>query len=143
MDIIFQQNESVGVLIARVFLGLLFVFQGYDALFNVKVENIIETYEGALLKKGFPRFLTTFGSWFSSCVEFVGGLFLVFGFLEYFTLYLLGINLVLVSAAFGILQPMWDMKFVFPRLILLIFLIIAPSEWNAYTLDNLILTLKN
>lgn len=55
METIAIQNEITAAFIARVFLGLLFFFQGYDAIFNVKIKNVIETYEGAFRKKGFQN----------------------------------------------------------------------------------------
>jgi len=62
MEAIILNHEAASVLIARVFLGLLFFFQGYDAIFNVKVKNVIEAYENSFAKKGIPRFLTVCGS---------------------------------------------------------------------------------
>jgi putative oxidoreductase len=138
MEVIIQHHEIAAVFIARVFLGLLFLFQGYDAVFNVKVSNIIETYENSFAYKGIPRFLTVLGSWFTSYVELIGGFLLVIGLFEYYALYLLGINLIIASIAFGIATPMWDMRFVFPRLVLLIFLLAVPYSWHAWSIDNLL-----
>jgi uncharacterized membrane protein YphA (DoxX/SURF4 family) len=131
------QHQEAAVLIARIFLGLLFFFQGFDAVFNIKVKNVIEAYETSFAHKGIPRFLTVWGSWFTSLVELIGGTFLVFGLFEYYVLALLGINLIIASIAFGITNPMWDMRFMFPRLVLLLFLMVVPSSWNILTLDSL------
>ena len=143
MESIIQHHEVVAAFIARVFLGSLFFFQGYDAVFNIKVKNVIETYEASFLQKGIPRFVTVCGSWFTSYVELRGGFLLIVGLFEYYSLYLLGINLLIVNVVFGISNPMWDMKYVSPRLALLLFLLIIPATWNMWSLDNLILNLKN
>lgn len=138
MQPIVQYHEIAAVFMARVFLGLLFFFQGYDAVFNVKVKYVIEAYVNSFTNKGIPKFLTVCGSWFTSYTELIAGFLLVFGLFEYFALYLLGIDLLLASIAFNITSPMWDMRFVFPRLILLIFLLVAPPSWNVWTFDNLL-----
>lgn len=124
-------------LIARLFLGFLFFFQGYDAIFNVKIRNIISAYSDEFANKGIPKFITIIGAWYTSYIEFIGGLLLILGVFQQYTLYLLGLDLLLASVAFGISKPMWDMRFAFPRLILLIFLLVIPSSWNAISLDNL------
>jgi uncharacterized membrane protein YphA (DoxX/SURF4 family) len=137
LEVINQHHEIEAVFIARVFLGLLFFFQGYDAVFNIKIKNVIETYQGSFTNKGIPKFLTVCGVWFTSCTELVCGVFLILGLFEYYSLSLLGINIIIASIAFGISTPMWDTRFVFPRLILLIFLLIVPPTWNAWSLDSL------
>lgn len=136
-----QYHEAITVLIARIFLGLLFFFQGFDALFKVKVSNIILAYEEEFSKRGIPRSLTVVGAWFTSIAEFVGGAFLVLGLFQYFSLYLIGINLIIASIGFGIVSPMWDMRYVFPRLALLLFLLVLPPSWNVFSLDHLLITL--
>ena len=137
MESIIQYHEVVAAFIARVFLGFLFFFQGYDAVFNVKVKNVIQAYENSFEKKGIPRFLTVCGSWFTSYAELIGGVLLILGLFEYGALYLLGINLLVVNMAFGISNPMWDMKYVSPRLALILFLLIIPTTWNNWSLDFL------
>jgi putative oxidoreductase len=131
------QHEITAAFIARIFLGLLFFFQGYDAVFNVKIKNVIQAYEDAFASKGIPRFLTVGGAWFTSSVEFIGGLLLILGLFQYYVLSLLGLDLILASIAFGISTPMWDTRHVFPRLLLLLLLLIIPTSWNAISLDNL------
>jgi len=143
MELITQYHEAIGTLIARIFLGLLFFFQGLDAVFNVKIANVIAAYETSFEKKGIPRFLTVGGSWFTSYVELIGGALLVVGLFQCIALPLLGIALVIASIAFGIVSPMWDMRFVFPRLALLLFLLVAPSSWDLFSLDHLIAILTN
>jgi putative oxidoreductase len=142
MELLTEYNEMTATLIARVFLGLLFFFQGFDAVFKVKVSNVIEAYQATFENKGIPRFLTVCGSWFTSYVELIGGLLLILGLFQCYALPLLGINLIIASIAFGIVSPMWDMRFVFPRLALLLFLLVVPSAWDYYSIDHLITVLN-
>ena len=137
MEIINQYHQIAAVFIARVFLGFLFFFQGYDSIFNVRIKNVIDTYESSFENKGIPRFLTVAGAWFTSYTELICGFLLIAGLFENIALYLLGINLIVASIAFGVNTPMWDMRFVFPRLILLLFLLIVPATWNIFSLDHL------
>ena len=137
MEIINQYHQIAAVFIARVFLGFLFFFQGYDSIFNVRIKNVIDTYESSFENKGIPRFLTVAGAWFTSYTELICGFLLIAGLFENIALYLLGINLIVASIAFGVNTPMWDMRFVFPRLILLLFLLIVPATWNIFSFDHL------
>ncbi len=137
METINQYHEIAAIFVARVFLGLLFFFQGYDAVFTVKIKHVIETYENTFINKGIPKFLTVFAIWFTCCSELIGGFFLIIGLFENSALYLLSINLIIASIGFGINTPMWDTKFVFPRLILILFLLLIPESWNGWSFDNL------
>lgn len=132
-----HHNEIIAVFLVRVFLGLLFFFQGYDAVFKVKISGVIETFEYPLKNTAIPRFLIVLAAYFTSYTELIGGLFLIFGFIKYYSLYLLGINMLIANLAFGLINPMWDTKHVFVRLSLLTFLLCVPSEWDALSVDYL------
>ena len=138
MEIIDQYHQEVGVFIARLFLGCLFFFQGFDAVFNVKIKNIPHTYNSTFLNNSMPKFLIISGSWFTSCSAFIGGILLILGLFEYCALILLGINLIVTAIGFGINTAMWDTRFVFPRLILIVFLLLVPQTLNIFSLDHLI-----
>lgn len=137
METIAHHHQLTAALIARIFLGLLFFFQGFDALFNVKVKNVIDAYQSSFANKGIPRFLTITAAWFTSIVEFTGGFMLIIGAFQYAALSLLGLDLIVASVGFGIASPMWDMRYVFPRLALLLFLLVIPPSWNAWSVDGL------
>lgn len=128
-------KEVMAVFIVRVFLGLLFFFQGVDAVFNVKPSGVLQTIKEPLMEKGVPSFMIVFGAYYTSYVELLAGFCLLIGFVKYYALYLLGIDLLIASVAFGIIKPMWDMQFVFPRLVLLLFFLITPSEWDIISVD--------
>lgn len=143
MEAITQYHAVAAVFTARVFLGALFFFQGYDAIFNVKIKNVINAYADGFAGKGIPRFVTVLGSWFTSYAELIGGFLLLFGIFEYPALYLLSANLIIVSIAFSLAEPMWDMRFVFPRLVLLIFLLVTPAAWHSWSFDNLVTNINH
>lgn len=137
MEFINQYHYTAAVFIARVFLGLLFFFQGYDKVVTIKIKNVLLTYKSPFEKVGIPKFLTTIGVYYTSYSELIGGLLLVFGLFQYVALYMLGINIIMASVAFSMSRPMWDMRFVVPRLALLLFLLATPKSWHIWTLDNL------
>ncbi len=121
----------------RVFAGILFFFQGYDKLFNIKMPGVIDTFMGNAARHHVSRLMVSLLAYYTSVVEFVGGLFLVFGIFTNYTLFALGVDLILVCFAFSFLEPMWDMKHVFPRLLLVFILLILPLEHDKLSLDYL------
>lgn len=138
MEMFSQHHEVTATLIARLILGFLFFFQGYDAVFRVKIKNVIDTYDDQFENKGIPRFLTGAAAWYTCLTELICGLLLILGLFEYPALYLLALNLLMAAFAFGINTPLWDTRHVWPRLILLLFLLIVPVSWNDWSLDYLL-----
>lgn len=128
-------SEVIAVFVARVFLGLLFLFQGFDAVFGIGMKNVIETAAQPLTNKGVPRLLVVAGSYYTSYVQLIAGAFLVVGLFRYYALYLLGIDLLLACVVFGIVTPVWDMRHAFPRLALLVFLLLTPGGLDVLSLD--------
>jgi uncharacterized membrane protein YphA (DoxX/SURF4 family) len=129
-------REIDAAFIARLFLGFLFFLQGYDKVFRMGVKQVIETVHNPLSAKGIPRFFSTLGAYYTSYIELICGAFLIIGFAKYYCLYLLGFDLLFVAIAFGIVEPVWDMKHIFPRFALLMFLLIIPSQWDVISVDH-------
>ena len=125
-------------LFVRVFAGILFLFQGYDKLFHIKMPEVINTFMQDAEKRHIPRPVVAFISYLTSLIELLGGLCLILGLFTNIALYAIGIDLLLIGFAFSFMQPMWDMKHVFPRLILILILLILPPQANLFSLDNYI-----
>ena len=142
MEMINQYHEIAAVFIARVFLGFLFFFQGYDAVFNIKISNVISTFQNSFINKKVPNFLIVLASYFNSYSELICGTLLIVGLFEYQALFLLGLNLIIAAIGFGLSTPMWDSRYVFPRLVLILFLLLVPVSWNVWSLDNIFFNLK-
>lgn len=128
-------NIHIAHILIRVFAGVLFLFQGYDKLFRIKIKGVVEAFQSEVAIYHVPKWILYFLAYYTSIVEFVGGLFLVIGLFSHYTLYALGIDLLLVSIAFSFIEPMWDTKHVFPRFFLIILLLILPSENNSFSID--------
>ena len=131
-------NYMIAVFIARVFLGVLFFMQGYDKVFKVKMNNVIDTFKTELGDSRLPAPLISLAAYYTSYVEMIGGLFLIFGFMKNYALYALGIDLILVAVAMSIIEPLWKMDYVFPRLVLLLLLLIVPTAWDFLSIDSLL-----
>jgi putative oxidoreductase len=129
--------DSFAILTARLVLGVLFFFQAYDKVFTVGLKeftaNIIAGSSSTGLNKGFIRFSAIV----SSYIELLGSVLLILGLFLPWVYVLLALNLVMVSLAFSYLKPLWDMSHVFPRLVLLIFLMMMPMDADLYTLTGL------
>jgi putative oxidoreductase len=128
-------NEMAAVLLIRIFLGILFFWQGFDKVFNLKIRGVIETFKHPLIEKHFPPFLIPLAAYYTSYIELIGGFLLIIGFAKYIVLYLLGIDLLMVSLAFSIIKPMWDLQQIFTRLVLIAALLVLPSHWDVISLD--------
>ncbi len=138
METLVEYHEIAAVTIARVFLGFLFFFQGYDSIFKIGLTKVQDTFRYGFSSKPVPRFIVDFATWYTSLSELIGGVLLILGLFEPIALYLLGINLIIAGIGFGMNNPLWDLRNVFPRLVLLLMLLLTPLQWNIWSLDHLI-----
>jgi putative oxidoreductase len=133
-------NNATGILLIRMVAGILFFFQGYDKIFNVKVENVVRTFSQPVAKIHLPNSFLRLSVAISSYIEFIGGLLLFIGLFKNVTLYFLAGNLILVALIFSILKPMWDMQFYFPRLLLIFILLFISTSLDLFSLDYFLST---
>ena len=121
--------------IIRVFTGILFFFQGYDKIFKIKIGGVVDIFLEDAQHIHIHKPLVTAFTYCTSFIELIGGLFLVIGLFTNYTLLALGFDLVLVCFAFSIIRPMWDMQYVFPRLLLVVGLLFIPNEYTKIAFD--------
>ncbi|MFI5203161.1 MAG: DoxX family membrane protein [Flavobacteriales bacterium] len=126
---------EVTFLAIRIIAGLLFFLQGYDKLFVIGIQGVYETFHEPMHKKNVPDWVLRVSAWFTTWVELLGGLLLLMGLFTPWVAMLLLLDLLLVILAFGILEPMWDMKHVFPRLVLLVGILLIPHSLNLFSID--------
>lgn len=122
--------------IARLFVGILFLFQGYDKVFKVKVSGVVDVFLADAEHLHIHKPVVTLFTYLTSYAELIGGLFLIIGLFTNYTLVVMGFDLVLVGFAFSMVRPMWDMQHVFPRLLLVILLLFFPNEYNRFGIDH-------
>lgn len=132
----FFNPESVALFLARALLALLFIFQGYDKLFRIGPKEVTKSLYPSFQKFGISTNLMLTGIWLNAFIEFACGLFLLVGLLKYLSLTLLGVNMLVVSMGMSLVNPVWDMKLVFPRFLLLLFVLLFPDEYDLLSLSH-------
>jgi putative oxidoreductase len=138
METLTQYHQLAAITLARIFLGLLFLFQGYDAVFHIGIQKVTNTYHESFKLKGIPRIITLLSAWYTTYTELICGFLLILGLFEFASLYLLGINLLIAAIGFGMNAPLWDTRNVYPRLLLILILLMTPIHWHQWALDYLI-----
>lgn len=130
-------SRAWGVLFARVTLGLMF-FQG--AMWRVFGIGPVEHAQRFFVDPFAESFLPTWALWTAgTAVPFVelicGGLVLVgLWRLPAFV----GLGGVLTTVTFGhlVAEPLYSISgHIFPRLVLLVFLLVTPASWDRWSLD--------
>ena len=135
---ILEANSAVGVLLLRMVAGILFFFQGYDKLINLKIDKVVRTFDESLCKIPIPHFAIKPLITLSSLIEFSGGFLLFIGLFKSYALYFLTADIIFVAFIFSAIKPMWDMQYYFPRLILIVLLLFTHMSFDKYSLDALL-----
>lgn len=131
-------QRAVALLFARALLGIIFLMQGYGKVFTYTVPKVYNMFFKDFEKTFLPKWLIWGTAYYTSYVELVCGFLLIIGLFRKYALYLLGIDLLIVSFGHGLMEPIWDLQHVMPRAILLIILLLAPGEWDKWNTDSLI-----
>jgi uncharacterized membrane protein YphA (DoxX/SURF4 family) len=131
-------NNAIAVLLIRTVAGILFFFQGYDKLFNIRIINVARTFSEPLGKIHLPLFLLKPSITISSIIELVCGLLLFFGLFKNIALFLLAGDMIFVAFLFSCIKPMWDLQFYFPRLLFIFILLWINPAIDIFSLDYLI-----
>lgn len=79
MKKLFATQDSIGLLVLRLFVGITFTVHGADKLFGAFGGRGISDFAGVLASLGLPH--PTLQAYLAGGSEFFGGLFLVLGFL--------------------------------------------------------------
>lgn len=137
MEFFAQYHPYAATALARVFLGCLFFFQGYDAVIRVGIREVVVSYQRSFPYNRIPSPLVWLAAWFTGLSELLGGALLIAGLFTFPALYLMAATLVIAAIGFGANEAMWDTRHAFPRLILTITLLIMPPAWNYFSLDRL------
>ena len=135
-------NYAIAMATVRIIAGVLFFFQGYDKVFRIGVDRLRETIRVTLQGKSIPDSALSAIAIFTSWVELICGFLLIIGFFKYYAIYLLCLSLLIVVTGFSLVKPMWENNHMFIRLILLLILLVAPVEWDRFSLDYLYLLSK-
>jgi uncharacterized membrane protein YphA (DoxX/SURF4 family) len=143
MDIFLEYKADAATLLARIILGILFFFQGYDKLFGIGLKQTEAGMDEAFRQTHLPKRAVHFITIFSSSIELIGGMLLIAGWLIYPALIVLAFDLVIVVFGMSLRQPLWDMRYVWPRLALVLLLLLLPAAWDRISVDYFIRTYGN
>ena len=133
-----KTSRAVAIFFARALLGIIFTMQGYGKIFSYTVPKVYVLFFADFEKTFLPKWLIWGTAYYTSYVELICGFLLIIGLFRRYALYLLAIDLLVVSYGHGLLQPIWDLQHVIPRAILLITILLAPGEWDKWNADNLL-----
>ncbi|MFT7611265.1 MAG: putative membrane protein YphA (DoxX/SURF4 family) [Parvicellaceae bacterium] len=128
---------EIAIATVRIILGLLFFFQAYDKIFNVGQSEFTRTVMAGDKVKWMPKSFIQISTTLSSFIELIGGGLLILGIFLPFVYLFLAINLIMVGLAFSYMKPIWDMKHYFPRLAMLVYLMMMPAEIDVYAIQSL------
>ena len=135
----FKNTSPAGVFFARSLLGIIFLLQGYGKVFTIGVSKVYEMFFKEFEFTFLPHWLIVSTAYYTSYVELIAGFFLVIGLFRKYSLFLLAIDLLVVSFGHGLMQPIWDLQHVIPRAILLTALLLLPDEWDEWNIDNFLI----
>jgi putative oxidoreductase len=107
------------------------------------LKEVVKAFHNDAEAHHIPEFMVWMIVLYTSFAEFIGGILLVTGLFSTIALAALGLDLILVVFAFTYLKPMWDMKHVFPRFILIVALLLLPDSHNNWSLDTLLFPMFN
>jgi uncharacterized membrane protein YphA (DoxX/SURF4 family) len=131
-----KTSKIAAVFFARALLGIIFMMQGYGKIFTYTVPKVYSMFFKDFEKTFIPKWLIWGTAYYTSYVEIICGFLLIIGLFRKYALYLLAIDLLVVSFGHGLLEPIWDLQHVMPRAILLITIMLVPQQWDRWNLDR-------
>jgi len=135
MDFI-TEYRSLAILLLRIFIGWLFFVQGFDAAFRIGIRNAIQSYSFEFMKKGIPLWMLYVLGYLLFVSQLVGGILLIAGIYKFLAALVLCLNLLIASIGFSLVNPVPDLKHIYPRFLLLVVLLLIPPDWDPYLFSN-------
>jgi uncharacterized membrane protein YphA (DoxX/SURF4 family) len=134
-----ERSRAWAILFARLVLGLIFLMAGIYKVWNLTPAGHVRRW--FLLYQ--DTFLPTWSLWAVGLmipfVELLGGAALVAGWRVREALLALGVVLVVVTFGHLLKEPLYPFhEHVFPRLTLLLFLLVMPREEDRFSIDRLL-----
>lgn len=129
-------SRAAGILFTRALLGIIFFMQGFGKVFTFTVPKVYDMFFKDFKNTFLPDWLIWTTAYYTSYVEMICGFLLLVGVFRKWSMYLLAIDLVVVSFGHGLMEPIWDLSHVIPRAILLSILFLVPQEWDRWNGDR-------
>jgi len=122
----------------RVLTGAIFIIQANDRFKNIQTDSIYDFFRSNFEKLKIPRTLAEIFIHAVNVIELCCGILLMAGLYRNWVLLILLAEMCVISVFFTLIQPMWDMKYLWPRLVLVLFQLLIPDSWSIFSLDNII-----
>ena len=134
--------HTAGLFFIRTLLGIIFFMQGYGKVVSIGVSKVYEMFFKSFENTLLSRWVIYATAYFTSYAELICGALLLLGLFRKYAIYLLAINLLIVSFGHGLMEPIWSLEHVMPRAILLSALFLLPPAWDKWNIDSVILKNK-
>ena len=131
-------NQSVAFTLARTILGVLLFMQGYEKVFKIRMKAIVNAYQLPVSRSFIFDFFIWGGTIFTSYSELICGPLIFLGFFTNYALYLIALDMLVAVIGMSMQEAIWDMKYVWSRLVLTTFLLLCPISWNNFSIDQFI-----
>ncbi|MFN8152953.1 MAG: DoxX family membrane protein [Bacteroidia bacterium] len=128
--------EILAAATLRITVGVLFAIQGYDKAIKIGVKGVVETVGPSYRNLGFPDFMIRFISFFTSWTELLAGVMLVAGVFTLPAAGLLCLDLIIVTAGMSLLDPVQELRIIFPRLLLLVIYLLFAAHLDTLSIDR-------
>jgi uncharacterized membrane protein YphA (DoxX/SURF4 family) len=130
--------RAAGMFFIRTLLGIIFMMQGYGKIFTMSLPVVYDRFFKVFENGVLPKWLIVSTTYYTSYVEFIGGFLLISGLFRKYAMFLLALDLLIVSFGHGLMEPIWDLSHVIPRTILLAVLFFLPPSWDTWNVDAFI-----
>lgn len=142
MEVFIEYKAEFAVFIVRLIAGILFFVQGYDKVFRLKLKQTEDAAIYALSDLRIPVSMIRLITVTTSILELTGGLMLIIGLFIIPSCYVLALCLLPITIAMSLREPMWNMRLIWGRLVLIIFLLLMPDSLHVISVDHLIGVLR-
>ncbi len=132
------RSRAWGVLFARLVLGLIFFQGAWWRVFQLgPMEHARRFFVDPYAESFLPELLLWGAGTAVPFLELIGGALVLLGLWRLPGLILLGCVLVTVTFGHLVAEPLYSFSgHVMPRLMLVVFLLVIPQEWDRFSLDE-------
>ena len=125
----------IALLTMRIWLGSIFIIQASDKLFNIGIQNVSDAFEFKISHFALSPNVYRYFAGLTSIIELNAGILILFGLFKVVALAALALNILLLSIAFSLNTPMWDMRHFLPRFLILLIVMFTSNQNDWFSID--------
>ena len=134
-----QFAKACAILVARMILGLIFFMAGFWKTFHLGPAGHVKRYFLPFQDTFLPNWSLWAVGYAIPFIELIAGALVILGWQTRPALLALGVVLVIVTFGHLLHEPLYAFhEHVIPRLALVLFVLLAPAEWDRFSLDRLL-----